>query len=217
MSKYTVYMHTFPNGKRYIGITAQSVKNRWHRGLGYKDQTVFKAIQKYGWDNIKHEILFTDLTQEQAEQKEQELINKYQSTSHLKGYNISLGGNHKGKTSPETLEKLRKNSTGRIKSIEERIKLSKSNKGQKRTPETIEKFKKIQNNRSKEWEEKRIKAVQAKRSKKTAMIDSDGHIKKIFNTLTECATFYKVDVRAVSMICNGKQKQTRNGLKFKYI
>lgn len=32
---YTVYMHTTPNGKRYIGITAQTVERRWQNGYGY--------------------------------------------------------------------------------------------------------------------------------------------------------------------------------------
>lgn len=26
---YTVYIHTTPSGKRYIGITKQSIQNRW--------------------------------------------------------------------------------------------------------------------------------------------------------------------------------------------
>ena len=29
---YTVYMHTSPSGKRYIGITSTSVEERWRNG-----------------------------------------------------------------------------------------------------------------------------------------------------------------------------------------
>ena len=32
---YIVYMHTTPSGKRYIGITAQTVERRWQNGFGY--------------------------------------------------------------------------------------------------------------------------------------------------------------------------------------
>lgn len=91
---YTVYMHTFPNGKRYIGITGQDVDRRWRPGgCGYYGQPVYDAIIKYGWDNIKHEILLTGLSKEQAENKEIELIKAYDSTSHRNGYNIEEGGN----------------------------------------------------------------------------------------------------------------------------
>lgn len=34
---YTVYIHLFPSGKRYVGITGQSLKERWRvNGNGYK-------------------------------------------------------------------------------------------------------------------------------------------------------------------------------------
>lgn len=59
----------------------------------------FNAINKYGWDNIKHEVLFENLTKEQAEQKEIELIAIYKSNNKKYGYNIENGGNSKGKMS----------------------------------------------------------------------------------------------------------------------
>lgn len=90
---YKVYKHTFPNGKVYIGITSQKPKSRWANGKGYQDnKRMYNAIKKYGWNNIKHEILFTGLTQEQAFEKEIELIAEYDSTKFDKGYNISHGG-----------------------------------------------------------------------------------------------------------------------------
>ena len=48
---YTVYMHRFPNGKVYIGMTSKKPEDRWKRGSGYRTQNVFKAILKYGRDN----------------------------------------------------------------------------------------------------------------------------------------------------------------------
>ena len=103
---YKVYKHTFPNGKIYIGITSLSITNRWRNGKGYKTQNLmFKAIQKYGWDNIKHEILFEGLTKEEAEQKEIELIGLYDSTNREKGYNVENGGNCRGKMSEAEKQK----------------------------------------------------------------------------------------------------------------
>ena len=77
--KFMVYKHTFPNGKVYIGITSKKKPNqRWESGTGYsKNQIVmYNAIQKYGWDNIKHEILFENLSKDDACKKEIELIKK---------------------------------------------------------------------------------------------------------------------------------------------
>ena len=71
MNNYTVYMHVSPSGKRYIGITGQSVERRWGNGTGYKNCISFnRAIAKYGWDNIKHIILYSGLSKEDAERKE---------------------------------------------------------------------------------------------------------------------------------------------------
>ena len=104
--KYFVYNHIFPNGKVYIGITSYDKPNgRWRNGEGYKSQYVYKAIKKYGWDNIKHEILFNDLSKEEAEAKEIELIKKYKSNNKAFGYNIENGG-HINCVSEETRKKL---------------------------------------------------------------------------------------------------------------
>lgn len=90
---YCVYKHTAPNGKVYIGITCQNPLIRWANGLGYSRNGYFtNAIVKYGWDNIKHEILFDGLTKEDACQKEIELIAHYKSNIADFGYNLSSGG-----------------------------------------------------------------------------------------------------------------------------
>ena len=89
---YTVYKHTSPSGKVYIGITSRKPEYRWNYGKGYANSYFHNAIQKYGWESIKHEILYTDLTKEEAEQKEIELIAQYKSNNPEFGYNISSGG-----------------------------------------------------------------------------------------------------------------------------
>lgn len=64
---YTVYKHTTPSGKVYIGITGRAVEKRWENGSGYKSNKYFySAIKKYGWDNIKHEIVCTGLSKWQV-------------------------------------------------------------------------------------------------------------------------------------------------------
>lgn len=110
---YKVYKHTTPNGKVYIGITQQSVSKRWRNGLGYAHNAYFtQAIMKYGWKNIVHEILFDDMTKEEAERKEVELIAQYKSNQREYGYNIDNGGNSVGKMSDETKQKLSDSKSG---------------------------------------------------------------------------------------------------------
>ena len=89
---YVVYRHLFPNGKSYIGITCvEPYYYRWRAGSSYSQQPkVYNAIKKYGWKNIKHELLYENLSQAEANRIEQEMIAKYNSIEN--GYNVSIGG-----------------------------------------------------------------------------------------------------------------------------
>ena len=95
MDKYCVYKHTSPSGKVYIGITCMVPNKRWKNGKGYDLCTAFnRAIQKYGWSNIRHEVLFTGLDKETACREEQRLIKEYDSANPEHGYNLTSGGEH---------------------------------------------------------------------------------------------------------------------------
>lgn len=89
-----VYKHTFPNGKVYIGITSQKPQKRWGSfGQNYKHNSyMMRAINKFGWDNIEHEIIKEGLSKEEACKLEIELIAKYRSAERKYGYNLDLGG-----------------------------------------------------------------------------------------------------------------------------
>ena len=64
---YCVYKHTSPNGKVYIGITGENPNKRWQNGKGYKpNKHFYSAIEMYGWENIKHEILYSGLSKSEA-------------------------------------------------------------------------------------------------------------------------------------------------------
>lgn len=104
---YCVYMHTNKlNNKKYIGITCRSVEVRWNNGKGYKlNRHFWSAIQKYGWDNFIHEILASDLSKEEAQKLEVELISVYNTTDENFGYNVSIGGEGGARYSTEE-EKL---------------------------------------------------------------------------------------------------------------
>lgn len=148
-NSYSVYKHETPNGKIYIGITCQNPTKRWGNGCNYRNQKyLYAAIKKYGWENIKHKVLYTGLSKEDAEQKEIELIAFYKSNDRKFGYNIDNGGKSKGRCSEETKRKLSEihkgkkpspymlqraieANTGRKFSEETKRKISESQKGKK--------------------------------------------------------------------------------------
>lgn len=85
---------------------------RWQNGLGYRTQEYFyRAIQKYGWENFKHEIIYQTESYADANEKETEMIAMYKSNDKRYGYNIESGGNLKKSVSDSTKQKLRNNHT----------------------------------------------------------------------------------------------------------
>lgn len=139
---YTVYMHITPSGKRYIGITQQEPKKRWRQGKGYKENQPFsKAIKKYGWENIQHEIVAENLSKEEAGQMEKDLIQQYNTTNKNYGYNVCLGGEdgwvgvHHTEEAKKKMSEAKKGKTyrkGYHLSEETKRKLSESHKGKYR-------------------------------------------------------------------------------------
>lgn len=136
---YCVYIHTSPNGKRYVGQTGVEPEKRWRsNGKGYlakKDgkylQPMFAhAILKYGWDNFKHEIIASDLTKEEADELEKSLIENLNTMNSEYGYNLREGGSHGG-LSEEAKKKISEAQKGKIMSEESRKKLSEALKGEK--------------------------------------------------------------------------------------
>ena len=134
---WTVYRHITPSGKSYIGITSQKPENRWRNGKGYnqKGQQCFhNAIEKYKWENIKHIIVSTDLTEKEAKWLENYLICYYWTFvgfKDSKGYNCTLGGddNIGIKFSNEHNNKISKSRKGIKFSDEHKRKIGESNKG----------------------------------------------------------------------------------------
>lgn len=132
---WCVYIHISPSNKVYVGITSKDPHERWNNGWGYyKNNYFWKAIQKYGWDNFEHKILFKGLTKEEACKKEVELIAFYNSTNRNSGYNLSIGGSYGALgvvRSKETKEKLRKANLGKRMSDDVKQKMSESSSRKK--------------------------------------------------------------------------------------
>lgn len=127
MNDYFVYKHTnIINGKVYIGCSHSL--HRMQYGSKYSKTSLFgKAIKKYGWHNFKHEIVCSNLTQEEAYQMEIELIAFYQSNNPDYGYNRSVGGK-KAALGFKHTEEAKKKISQRVSDIRKGIKFSEAHK-----------------------------------------------------------------------------------------
>ncbi len=76
---YYIYIHTCPNSWTYIGMSQQP-KQRWNNGEGYKDNKEFyQAIKRFGWENIRHEIVAETNYRWIAQKIERTLITHFKS------------------------------------------------------------------------------------------------------------------------------------------
>lgn len=171
--KYFVYKHKNKiNGKCYIGITcAKNPNNRWSNGLGYKSQVFYRAIQKYGWNNFEHIILYENLSKKQAIEQEIKLIREYKAGGLC--YNITDGGEgSKGVAMPQTTkEALRKANTGRICSEETKKKISESEKGKKCSEKNKQLYRDLYTGKSLSEEHKEKIKRNNKKAKAVILVD----------------------------------------------
>jgi group I intron endonuclease len=200
---YIVYKHTCPNGKVYIGITSQAPQTRWANGRGYTSVLFKHAIQKYGWENIKNEILYEGLTREQAEQKEIELIALYKSNQREYGYNLAKGG---------------RTNSGYSMSDEWKGKISNAHKGKKFTEDHKKKLslaKKGKTHKPISADAKRQIALSQNKRKEVEQYSLTGALVTRYISIKEAAKQLGVAYQGISNCCNGKRK-TAFGFVWKY-
>ena len=212
---YVVYQHVNKNnGKRYIGITRQNPPSlRWGaNGCNYKSSPHFYAsIQKYGWDSFEHEVLFDNLTKEQACSLEIKLIDKYHTMDRRFGYNSTTGGESfvmseesRIKTSKSMMNN--KNGLGKPCSKEKAKKISDAQKGRKLTGEHKKKLSEAAKKRHAPCSE----------TKKEKLKHSHPHAKKvycketdtIYESVQECARQLGLWATSVSKVCRGVFEST---------
>lgn len=201
-NKFCVYKHTSPNNKVYIGVTSTNPLVRWNNGLGYKNNKYFfNAILKYGWNNFTHEILYTDLTESEACEKEIELISYYKSNQFEYGYNRSSGG-----------EKI---ACGVIRTEEERKRMSDAHKGQV----AWNKGKKASDEVKKKLSESHkliFIGGNNPHAKKVGQYNIDDELIKVWDCITEACKELDIQVSSVSFCISGKYK-TAGGYKWKLV
>jgi group I intron endonuclease len=222
---YILYLHTTPIGKRYYGITKQKPKRRWRGGSGYKkNQFFWRAITKYGWNNIKHEILFEGLTEHEAKGLEQYMIQWYDTANPKYGYNITLGGEGTNGLSGENHPMY-----GKHHSEETKQKMSENHadfsgennprygKGYLIAGENHPMYGKHHSEESKQKMSETMKGRNNPKAKSVICLTT----KRIFFTGVDAADYYNTHQQSISKCCKGKRKTAGkyNGqpLKWKYL
>ena len=208
-NSFTVYKHTTPSNKVYIGITSQKETHRWGRdGHGYYNQAFGNAVRKYGWDNIQHEIVCTGLSKEEAVTTEKKLIAEYHSDDRNFGYNCTSGG-FLCEFNEETKEKISKALTGRKLSEEHRANIAKCRTGWEFSEETR---KRMSENRKgiypNDETRKRIREAHQWQAKRVAKISTDGSILEVFNSVGDAAKATGCSKYLIRRVCQGKRKTT---------
>lgn len=226
MQSYTVYKHTSPSGKVYIGITAQHPTRRWRGGSGYRNNAhLAAAVKKYGWPSFTHDILATELSYEEACTLEKALIKKFDSTNPAKGYNISLGGDKTTlgyKYSAESREKISQALKGKRKGVPlsqaHREHIRQALKGKPHSEARKEMARRALGNRFNTEEAKRKQKENTPRGgahhRAAAVICVDTG--RFFSCIQEAANETGVSRSNISACCRGLQK-TAGGKRWEYI
>lgn len=203
MNNYSIYKHTFPNGKVYIGATKLPIEIRWGKnGRGYpKGQPrMFEAIMEFGWANVTHEILFENLSEEEAMAKEIELIKEHDSTNPQFGYNRSFGGKGRGNF-PRT--------------DETRAKMRASHLGTKKSPESIAKMKATCASRPKKV--KPVENIVRGYGRKVLQLDpTTKEVIREWNNVKEICSTLGLSQAGISRSCIGRYEEY-NGFVWKYV
>lgn len=186
-----VYMILFPNNKKYIGITSQSLEQRkaehFSRTRTSKNcYYVHSALFKY--ENAEWRILVDNLSIEDAKQVEKELIMFYKSNNRHYGYNLTSGGDGiiGKKFTPEQLQRL-----------------SDAHKGIKQSPETIEK------------RTLKLRGCVHKDAKRIVGVNLIDNSIVVYESLTKVKKEGKFHFSSVARCCNGERK-THAGYTWKY-
>lgn len=218
---YTVYQHKNKiNGKMYFGITSRTPSERWGKNGSYYKTTphFYSAIQKYGWDNFEHNILYQNLTKEEACEIEKSLIKKYKTQNRKFGYNILEGG-QATELPIEVREKMSKAMMGNKNGLrhpcseEKKKKISDSQKGRKLSEEHKRKLSEAAKQRHVPCSQDKRKKLSQNypKQKRVYCVETD----TIYRSVQECARQLHLYATNVSKVCRGIH-QTTGGYHLKY-
>jgi hypothetical protein len=156
---------------------------------------VFNAIEKYGWENILHEIVYENLTLEEAHEKEIELIALHNSDNPRFGYNISSGGfSGSGHTvSEDARKRIGESHKGKPLSEEHRLKLRKPH------------FGKCRGKRSEEWTEHLKQSHCGRPRKAVEQYTKKGDFLRRWDSILQVSLELGIAQANIIAVCKGKR------------
>lgn len=179
---YSIYVHTTPDGKRYVGCTGmEPIKRFGSNGSGYRyNKNFYNDILLFGWNNINHQVLETVEDKKIAIKREEYYTLLFRSNEPEFGYNIYVGNIKDEENRKKYSEKMK----GRKKSEDSKKKQSEKMKGRKQSEEIIN---------------KRLEKI-----KKPIIIENikTGEILK-FDSREKCAEFLGIGVGALRKFIKG--------------
>lgn len=229
-----VYCHTVPSGRRYVGISC-SPKRRWRHGKGYEKNYLFwRAITKYGWENIDHDILYDGLTIEEAAKIEKKLIAEWNLTNPEYGMNLSGGGDGiLADSSRKMMSESRKGNTNRVGrklSQTTRTRISDSLKKYYKTHPNPMQGKHLSEEAKQKLRERAVSSETREKmrknhadvsgesnpsSKAVAQLSLNGEFIKKYTYATAASIECNIDLSAIIKCCKGKVKSA-GGFKWIY-
>lgn len=219
--KWIIYMYTFPNGKRYIGKTCRTLKDRQDgsKWRGYnKCPALWNAIQKYGIENIQQDVLFESYMADEYSDRLEMLCIALFKTNCVRYKNPSYGYNcdDGGKGTP--FHTLSDESRKKISNARKGKFLGEDNPfyGKTHSDETKEKLSKIHKNKiiPNEVKQKMSKSHfghTPTNNKYVYCIELD----MIFCSITNASEYTKADPSSIIRCCKGLQK-TSMGYHWRY-
>lgn len=205
------------NNKKYVGKTVRGYKLRFEEHCKFKDSYIGNAINKYGRNNFKVQLIDT-VNDDDWQYWETYYIRYYKSHFTEGGYNVTWGGDN----NPMDIPEIRKKQKEACNTKEAKERYSKQaiafNKSEKRKEAQL-KLNELYKTDA-EYRKKVLsgfKKYNDSRKIKVAKTDENGNILKVYDSLSDAVAEFGKDVSYTSAILRFADKFNKNGKRAKFL
>lgn len=218
-----IYCYTSPSGKKYVGQTCRSLKERYENGRGYLNSTAFLgAIQKYGFESFEVKIL-EEVKLDNLDKQEKYWIEAL-NTIVPNGYNIKSGGtNEYSKRSKRSTKVYQFDLNGNFIKVYESLREAAidNNTNYQSISAVLRGVRAQHNGYIYRYSNDKPEKVELKKTsgRLTAQLNQEGKIIQVFPSANKAAEGLGKDKNAgrnIRLVCEGKRK-TAYGFGWKYL